>query len=797
MDLQIKFEDITRIFHQAIEDGRQTLYEYETYELLRKSGAESPPLANYLIKGTRPSNEELTAIPGEKLVLKIVSPTIIHKTEVKGVKVIEKHPGKIRSTWRRMMDEVPVRYTKWIEEHKNMSPKVYEGLTGEALFKAISADIKGVLCCQYMPPDSSAFGNELIVSIRRTREFGMVITAGLGGTDTELFAQRFKKGQAVVSASTVLTDGETFFELFKQTIAYKKLSGQSRGQSRIVSDDQLIECFTSFIIIANYYSPLNDTAPYVIEELEVNPFAFTDYQMVPLDGMCRFSMPEKLSSPRPVEKIDNLLHPKTIAIIGVSASKMNFGRIILNNILSCGFNKEQITIIRPETEEIDGVKCIPSLSGLNEKADLFVVAINAVQVPDLIDEVIDLDAANSVMLIPGGLGEKKGSEARAQLVMDKINTAHKRKDGGPIFIGGNCLGVVSHPGNYDTIFIPEEKLPKQRGSNKRIAAFVSQSGAFVITRTSKLPILDPAYILSIGNQNDLTSGDIVSFLESLDDIKVIAIYMEGFNDLDGLLLCQAIKAAVKKGKQVVFYKAGRTPEGKNATSGHTASVAGDYMVCESCVHQAGAMVADNFTQFEDLFALAVRMHDKKVSGNRLAAISGAGFEAVGMADNIQGDDYHMKMAIFSDNSVEKLETIIKENRLDSLVDVKNPMDINPGANDTLHAEIAKILNADGNVDGIVIGLDPLSPAMNTLPDSTKKGEAFSSKSGIVKLMTDLNKTLDKPVLGVVDAGDLYDPMVTALEEGGLPVFRSSDRAVEALAKYINGRLHAAEIRQKN
>lgn len=795
MDLQINFEDITRIFHQAIEDGRQTLYEYETYELLRKSGAESPPLSNYLLKGTRPSNEELTAIPGDHLVLKIVSPTIIHKTEVKGVKVIEKQPGKIRSTWRRMMDEVPVRYTKWIEDHQDMAPQAYSGLTGEPLFKAVSADIKGVLCCQYMPPDSAAFGNELIVSIRKTREFGMVITAGLGGTDTELFAQRFKKGQAVVSASTALTDGETFFELFKNTIAYKKLSGQSRGQSRIVSDDQLIECFTSFIDIANYYSPLNENTPFVIEELEVNPFAFTDYQMVPLDGMCRFSVPEKLPSPRPVEKIDNLLHPKTIAIIGVSANKMNFGRIILNNILSCGFQKEQITIIRANTSEIDGVKCVPDLSSLNEKADLFVVAINAAQVPDLIDEIIDLDAANSVMLIPGGLGEKKGSEVRAQLITNKINAAHTRKDGGPIFIGGNCLGVVSHPGNYDTIFIPEEKLPKQRGNNKRIAAFVSQSGAFVITRTSKLPILDPAYILSIGNQNDLTSGDIVSFIKDLDDIKVIAIYMEGFNDLDGLLLCQAIRAAVKKGKQVIFYKAGRTPEGKSATSGHTASVAGDYMVCESCVHQAGAMVADNFTQFEDLFALAVRMHDKKVSGNRLAAISGAGFEAVGMADNIQGDDYHMQMAVFSTPSVEKLEALIKENRLDSLVDVKNPMDINPAANDALHAAIAKILNADENVDGIVMGLDPLSPAMNTLPDSAQIEEAFGSDSGIVKLMTDLNQTLDKPILGVVDAGELYDPMVAALEAGGLPVFRSSDRAVEALAKYINGRLHAAKIKK--
>ncbi len=37
-------------------------------------------------------------------------------------------------------------------------------------------------------------------------------------------------------------------------------------------------------------------------------------------------------------------------------------------------------------------------------------------------------------------------------------------------------------------------------------------------------------------------------------------------------------------------------------------------------------------------------------------------------------------------------------------------------------------------------------------------------------------------------------MVDKLEENGLPVFRSSDKAVAALAKYINCRIHADKIR---
>lgn len=89
-----------------------------------------------------------------------------------------------------------------------------------------------------MPPDSASFGNELIVGLRRTREFGMVISAGLGGTDTELYAERFRKGQAIVAALTAMTDGETFFRLFRQTVSYRKLAGLTRGQRRIVTDDR-------------------------------------------------------------------------------------------------------------------------------------------------------------------------------------------------------------------------------------------------------------------------------------------------------------------------------------------------------------------------------------------------------------------------------------------------------------------------------------------------------------------------------------------------------------------------------
>lgn len=794
MKVDIDFQAIDELFERALKENRNFLYEYEVYDLLRNSGSETPPRVHELLKGSKPSDEELNAIPGGKVVLKVLSPTIVHKTEVGGVRVVDKDPASIRSAWRRMMYEIPETYAAWIERHEDSAPAAYRGMKGDALQEAISRDIRGVIMCQFMPPDSQEFGNELIVGVRQSREFGMIISAGLGGTDTELYARRFRKGQAVVAASTEMTDGETFFELFRRTISFRKLAGLTRGQKRIVTDEQLLECFASFIAMANYYSPTNVEAPFVIEELEINPFAFTDYLMVPLDGMCKFARRETLPPPRPLKKIDRLLHPDSIGIIGVSSKGMNVGRIILQNVLANGFDPRKVRIIRPGLDEIDGVKCVPDLDSLDAPLDLLVLAVDAGQVPGIVDTVIDKRSAESVLLIPGGLGEKKGSEEMSRLIKERIHAAHAEPDGGPIFLGGNSLGILSHPGKYDTLFIPEAKLPKHRGDHVRNAALISQSGAYMITRMSKLSFLDPAYALSIGNQTDLTASDLLRFIKEIPEIRIIAVYMEGFADLDGLAFAKAVREAVVAGKEVLFYKAGRTPEGKSATSGHTASLAGDYMVCESCVRQAGALVAETFTEFEGFIRLASVFHEKKISGNRLAAVSNAGYESVGMADNILGEDYALEMAGLTPATRERLAKVLKSGRLEGLVDIKNPLDLTPMATDAVYEDVIRALLEDESVDVVVAANVPLSAAMQTLPEGIVPHDSVTSDDSVAQRIPRLAARYTKPVVGVVDSGALYNALAEAMGSMGLPVFRSADRAVWTLGKYIEGRLYAKQLR---
>jgi len=148
MNVPIDFDSISQMLTQADQEDRDFLYEYEVYSLLSRSGSETPPKCNFIPRGARPSDEELSAFPGDKTVLKIVSPTIIHKTEVGGVRIVKKETNAIRSAVRRMLYEVPENYTAWIQAQPHAAPAQYKGLSGEALTAAISRDLKGVLQVQ-------------------------------------------------------------------------------------------------------------------------------------------------------------------------------------------------------------------------------------------------------------------------------------------------------------------------------------------------------------------------------------------------------------------------------------------------------------------------------------------------------------------------------------------------------------------------------------------------------------------------------------------------------------------------
>jgi acyl-CoA synthetase (NDP forming) len=783
--MPIDTDKIQEILSAAHAEGRTSLYEHECYDVQEAIGAEAAPASRLIPLGQRPTAADLEHLTGEKVVLKVVSPDIIHKTEARGVRIVAREIGAVEAAFDLMAREVPEAYAAFLENHEGEIPSALAGRRGGSLEQHLKDRIVGILLCSFMPPDSSGFATELFVGVRHTEEFGPIISAGLGGVEMELLARQTKKGAAVAIAPTGTVDGEQFFELFRNTLSYDRLSGAMRGSRRLLDDAILIECFQAFIDTANHFSGMNPDAAFHIEEMEVNPYSATGGRMAPLDGVCSFVPAEPRPAPRPIDKIGSLLKPKSAAIIGVSESSRNMGRIILGNMLAAGFEREKIHLIHPTAKEIDGVPCVASVAELGAKVELFVVAVGAGQVTAVIDDLIEHDKADAVILIPGGLGEKEGSQSLEADLKDKILEAHLRKNGGPLFLGGNSLGVISHPGRYDTMFIPDTKLPKSRGAHDRKLCFISQSGAFIISTLSDEPWLDPAYALSIGNQIDLTAGDLLAYIKDDPEIEVFAIYMEGFQPWDGHAFAAAVKETVAIGKDVVFYKAGRTSEGRSATAGHTASVAGDYAVCENALAQAGAFVAADFGEFSDLLRVTLPLRRKRAAGNRLAAISNAGYESVGMADSIRSNGAELVLPAFQARTEEALAKILSDNRLDGLVDVKNPFDVTPMAGDTAYADLIVEVLSDPGVDAAAVGIVPLTPALQTLAPGEGHHESIHDPGSIAQLLPAAAAASDKPVVAVVDSGALFDPLADALKSGGLPVFRAADRAVRALCKWVD------------
>jgi len=775
-----QFDKADSILRKAADHGRFFLYEFEVYSLLAAIGI--PTSRFTIVKSPDGPFDKAGNLGSDRLVLKIVHPHIVHKSDVGGVAFVS--AGEVESGIRRMFAVVPKRQADiYLTRHE--IPADYKHLSPEEFTSAFIADTVGVQVSTMIPAEPG-FGSELFIGMRSTREFGPVINAGLGGLDTELYARDLRKGRAGITISPGVSDEAEFFSAFRETIAYETLTGKARGHEKLVDDDVIVDLLERFHALIWRYSPFNPDALYHLSECEINPFIASDGKLIPVDGLLRFGDVKAVKSPSPVHKIENLLRPKNICVIGVSGKSMNLGRVILRNLLKDEFAHGQLAIVKPGDDEIDGVKCYPSIADLPSTFDLIVLAVAAGQVNEIISGIVDNDKARSIILITGGMGEKEGSENLEEELKRIIEGSRSRDDRGPVMVGGNSLGIISRPGGYDTMFLPPSKLPKDPDiplGNK--VAFISQSGAFMVSRMSKLDGMLPRYAVSTGNQVDLGVSDFVEHLISDSDLKVFGCYGEGFGWLEGLHLAQSARKIVAGGRDVIVYKAGRSAEGRKAASSHTAAIAGDWDVADAILSRSGCIVARSFEEWQNLIILAGMLSDRPVGLGRIGAISNAGFETVGMADNLEGEHHRLEFAEFTDETKTRLAEILARFRLDELVNIKNPMDINPMAVDRAHVELAKAFNDDPNVDVIIHGCVPLSPQMKTREPGGPEGDGIADPESFTQLLIGaFRNEITKPIVVVLDAGSLYDPMEKMFLDAGIPVFRSADEAIKAVGRWM-------------
>ncbi|MCG2724645.1 MAG: acetate--CoA ligase family protein [Elusimicrobia bacterium] len=795
---------IEAVLDKAGLEKRKSLTEIEVYEILKIMALEVPEFLFYKMEDIEPEKaaaEILTKIKSSRIVIKIVSSETLHKTESGGVKIVAKAADEIEKTLLAMIKK----FSK-AGRFDGHSPSRHRR----------EHSLEGIMICEFIEHANFSLGEELMIGARADASFGPIISFGVGGTNAEDLTKSLKTGLVPAIMPVALAHNRGVWEDFlSQSWIWRYCAGKVRGGKRLCADGEILKWFESFAYVMKYFSD-NGSSAWAINEFEVNPLCVSRLcrvssqgtmaierpkgGIVALDGVLRFSEAKSMLPPmagsrhrrdknderlKPSKKgIHGLLNPKNVAVVGVSEKKMNMARIILRNVISAGFDKKHIYIIKDFDGEIDGIKCYCDMKNLPETIDMCVVAVPSPYVPDVLKQAGDSLKINGIVLISGGMGEKEGSEDIAESVKKIIKEA-KLKNPDFVLSGGNSLGIVLQNSKINTLFIPEYKLdyPLKENTNIAKTAFISQSGAFVISALSKMPWLKPVYSITVGNQQDITVVDYVEALsaEAEKDIKVLLVYIEGFKSMDGILLAKAIQKARKNGKTVIIYKAGRTAIGQKAVMGHTASIAGDYLVTMLILKKAGAIIADSFDDFSELALMACHFSTFSVKSPNTFFISNAGFETAGMADNIKGITAEIK----DKNLGGEMDKILKKFKLDSIVDFKNPMDITPMASDDAIGEVVlKALNCD-DFGGILLSMIPLTPQMNTFPASRLWRDDM--EKSFLKVVSMEMKKLQKPVIFCVASGSLYDPYCDYAMSLGLPVFRSADRAVKVYAEYLENR----------
>jgi acyl-CoA synthetase (NDP forming) len=725
---------VAEIAARARAAGRDVLLEPEALEIVRLLGIGVPEH----VYVSEPADDaraiaKACAFPGDRVVVKVVAADILHKSDVGGVVFVEKTREAIAATLERM----------------------------RAMF---AGHEPGFLVCEMVRYDAAP-GGEMLVGMRWTPDFGPVVTFGLGGVATEFFAGALKEGREIAILSPRLTPPERIEQvLLGKAITPLVTGGVRRMKIRYPMTElrALLETCLQFA---------SEWVPEPLGEFEINPMVIGPNGPVALDALVRLSTKvQEAPAGRPIRKIEQLLRPRSIAVVGVSA-QLNAGHVIVNNLIREGFDRSRIYIVKPGSDEIEGCRCVASIAELPEAIDLLVLAVSAQQAPEMIEQAIESKRAESVIVIPGGLGELAGSENLEQQIRDAVAQSRLEPWRGPVLNGGNCLGVRSAPGRVDTMFLPEYKVP-HGGRPVSPVAFVSQSGAFAVAKANCLDTIEPRYVVSIGNQIDLTVGDYMRWLESDPEVRIAAFYVEGFRPLDGREWLEAAARMTREGRPVILYRAGRTAEGAKASASHTASIAADAVVTRELASGAGVVVAETLEDFEDLVRLFTMLHGRVPAGGRLGAMSNAGFESVAFADNVGA----MRFAKPGAATLEKIGAVIRESRLERIVSVGNPLDVNPMMGDREFCEVVEALLADDDVDLGVVGCVPLTGALQTLPKSDRYREDLAAEGSVVGRLGAIWKATSKPWVAVVDAGRMYDPMANALDAHGVPTFRSADRA---------------------
>lgn len=326
------------------------------------------------------------------------------------------------------------------------------------------------------------------------------------------------------------------------------------------------------------------------------------------------------AAPVPANPLDAFFAPRSIAIVGASATPGKIGALPLRYLLDHGYAGE-ILPINPAREEVQGLRAWPSLQAVGHAVDLAIIALPAAQVEAALDDAVAAGTRNLVIFSAGFAETGAEGEARQRRIM-----ARARHHGIRV-LGPNCLGFMNAAASVYATFSPVVSTGlAPRGP----VGIVTQSGAFGayaygMARERNVGL---STWVATGNEGDVDVAECIAWMACDPATRVIMAYMEGCHD--GTRLKQALGLARAAGKPVVVVKVGRTELGALAAASHTAALAGDDAAFDALFRQYGAWRARTIDEFFDVaHALAV---SARPANGRVGLLTVSGGVGVLLAD---------------------------------------------------------------------------------------------------------------------------------------------------------------------
>ena len=314
-----------------------------------------------------------------------------------------------------------------------------------------------------------------------------------------------------------------------------------------------------------------------------------------------------------------LLNPKSIAIIGGSNNVHKPGGAVVRNLLSGGY-QGTLRIVNPKEDEVQGIKTFHDAREL-PPTELAILVVAAKYCPEYVELLAKEKQTRAFIIISAGFSEE--TKAGAELEQRILDVC---KQYGAALIGPNCIGLLNR--NHHSVFT--KPIPKLDPLG---VDFVSGSGATAvfILESAVIKGLQFNSVWSIGNGKQIGIEDVLQYMdENFNpdiDSKVKLLYIENISNPDKLLFHAS--SLIRKGCRIAAIKAGSSESGSRAASSHTGAIASSDSAVEALFRKAG--IVRCFSR-EELTTVGCIFTLPELKGKNFAIVTHAGGPGVMLTD---------------------------------------------------------------------------------------------------------------------------------------------------------------------